>query len=285
MLRQIALVSSTRSVGLAEVAHTAAALQKQVSRDVSPLWKRHACVSAFARLREVPVDYWPIVIADELPEPGSAGMHLDRHANPYCLVEYGPTWSLAASHYCLEMLIDPSGNLQITGPSPLPDQRDVSFLVEACGPCEDAQFGYSIDGVLVSDFCTPQFFDTAGTGRRCSFGGAIERPLTTLKNGHLSWFDPPSRAWYQQRFFGSQPKVSRLALPDAGYRCLRELTCCWEFDPRRLSHFSALGAATQRARHRLRQHLDASAASAAELREEIGALGQRLGVLALNPRR
>ena len=283
MLCQIALVSTTRDVSLPEVAQTAAALQTQVSRDLGPLWGSEACVSAFGSLSDIPLGYWPIVVSDVIPEPGAAGMHLDRHGNPYCLVERGPTWSLAASHECLEMLVDPSGNWQIWAPSPLPNQSEVGYLVEICDPCQDAQFGYAIDGVLVSDFCTPSFFQPEVAEGRYSFTGAIEQPLAALRNGYLSWFDPPSQAWYQQRYFGSQPKFSSLGLPGAAHRCLREFTNRAEADHRRLSHFSA--AATQRLRQRLRGHVEELTAAAELLLEEIGTLGRRMAPRAVNQRR
>jgi hypothetical protein len=277
MLREIALVPSSRNIPLADVTRTAAALQKQVLRDLRPLWKCRASVSAYASLSDVPRGTWPILLADDGAGPGAAGMHLDRNGNPYCIVEYGPTWSLAASHECLQMLVDPTGNRQIWGPSPVPDQGEVGFLLEVCNPCEDAQFAYSIDGVLVADFCTPQFFSVEAPGPRCSFSGAIERPFTALRNGHLSWYDPASLSWYQQRYFGSQPKLSRLGLPNANYRCLREFANRADVDLGRLSHLSATSAATQRARQILRESLEASAAAAAQLQEEIAELARRLG--------
>ena len=282
MLRQIALVSTTGKVSLAEVAQVAAALQRQVLRDLDPLWRLKACVSPFPSLREIPVGYWPVVVADEIPEPGAAGLHLDRHGSPYCLVEAGPTWALAASHECLAMLVDPSGSRQIWGPSPVAEQGQVGFLVEVADPCQDIQFGYMIDGVLVSDFCTPAFFEPDRGAGRYSFTGAVERPLEALRNGYLSWFDPKSRAWYQQRRFGSQPKVGSLGRPSNAHRCLREFTNGAEADHRRLSHFSA--AATQRLRPRLRQQAEASSGTADLLYEEIGDLSRRLAVPALAQR-
>ena len=282
MLREIALVSATGKVSLAEVAQVAAALQRQVLRDLAPLWGLKACVSAFPSLREIPVGYWPVVVADEILEPGAAGLHLDRHGSPYCLVEAGPTWALAASHECLAMLVDPSGSRQIWGPSPVADQGEVGFLVEVADPCQDIQFGYMIDGVLVSDFCTPAFFEPErGTGPY-SFTGAVERPLEALRNGYLSWFDPKSRAWYQQRYFGREPKFGSLGHPSNAHRCLREFTNGAEADHRRLSHFSA--AATQRLRPRLRQQVEASSGTADLLYEEIGDLSRRLSVPALAQR-
>jgi hypothetical protein len=279
MMRQIALVSATEKVSLAEAAQAAAALQRQILRDLAPLWRLKACVSVFPNLREIPLGYWPIVVANEIPGPGAAGLHLDRHGSPYCLVEAGPTWTLAASHECLAMLVDPSGSRQIWGPSPLPKQGEVGFLVEVADPCQDIQFGYMIDSVLVSDFCTPAFFEPERGGGRYSFTGAVEKPLEALKNGYLSWFDPKSRAWYQQRYFASQPKFASLGLPAPAHRCLREFTNGTEADHRRLSHFSA--AAAQRLRPRLKQQAEASAGAAELLYEEIGELSRRLAGPAL----
>ena len=57
MLRQIALVSTTRDVPLPEIAQTAAALQTQASRDLSSFWRSEACVSAFGSLSDIPLGY------------------------------------------------------------------------------------------------------------------------------------------------------------------------------------------------------------------------------------
>jgi hypothetical protein len=183
------------------------------------------------------------------------------------------------------MLVDPSGNRQASGPSPLPSQGEVAFLLEACDPCADAQFGYTIDGILVSDFCTPEFFGPGGSGARCSFTGAVESPLAALKNGYLSWLDPLSQDWYQQQCFGSRTKFIQLGQPEAGYRCMREFTNRAEADHRRLSHFSAGTWAAQQAQQRMRQEAGASSAAADLLVEEIAALGVRLGSLAQIRRR
>jgi hypothetical protein len=278
MLRQIALVAKVKQPAFAEVARVAAALQKQLLRDAAPIWNLQACVAAFSSLKDVPTGYWPIVVMDDLHEPGASGQHLDRNGRPFALVEYGPTWSLAASHECLEMAVDPSGARQVSGPSPLSTQGEVSFLVEACGPSADAQFGYTVDGILVSDFCTPQFFDySAGGIERYSFTGAVAKPLEILRNGYLSWCDPASRSWYQAQYFGSQPKVVSLGQASAAFRCMREFTSRGEVDHQRLSHFSMASPVSRRSQLRSKQHAEASAATAETLTEEIADLGRRLG--------
>jgi hypothetical protein len=276
MLRHIALVSRTRHVALAEAARVAAALQKQIAHDASPLWGLEASLSVFAALRDVPVGYWPILIVDDIHDPNAAGFHVGRQGQPYALIEYGPSWSLSASHESLEMLIDPSGNRQVSGPSPAPDQGEVNFLVEVCDPSADAQFGYSIDGVLLSDFCTPAYFDHSSAGGRYSFTGAIKAPLEVLKNGYLSWYEPISKTWFQQQFFGSAPRYIPLGAPGEEFRCLREFTNRGEVDHRRLSHVSSSSLAMREAADRFRQHSEAARSAAESMDQEIVSLGRRL---------
>src|SRR5205085_1567614 len=75
---------------------------------------------------------------------------------------------------------------------------------EACDPSESAEFGYTVNGILMSDFYTPQFFDPIqAAGVRYSFTGAITEPRQVLRNGYLSWHDPVGDHWWQLQFFGS----------------------------------------------------------------------------------
>jgi hypothetical protein len=75
-------------------------------------------------------------------------------------------------------------------------------LVEVCDPSEAAQFGYSVNGVLMSDFYTPRYFDPiASNGVRYSFTDAISEPRQVLPGGYLSWLDPETDDWWQETFF------------------------------------------------------------------------------------
>src|SRR5215212_12082995 len=148
----VALVSEIRAISVSELTRVAAALQKQVARDFGPIWDVQATVSAFVRLQDVPIGYWPIVVRQDIRVPGAAGIHTDRNGQPYALVQYSPNWALTASHECLEMLADPFGNRLIAGPSPKAGQGRVEFLVEVCDPSEDTQFAYQVNGITVSDF-------------------------------------------------------------------------------------------------------------------------------------
>lgn len=207
LLTQVAVVSETNQITPSQLSRVAAALQKQATRDFGPLWNVSATVDPFDKLDDVPIGYWPVIVRDDINEPGAAGIHLDEHGQPFALVQYSDSWSLTASHETLEMLADPGGNRLMAGQSPKPDQGVVEFLVEVADPPEDPQFGYTVNGLLVSDFITPHFYDPVqADGVRYSFGGNIEKPRSIREGGYISFLDRTTNHWWQQVWFGtSQP--------------------------------------------------------------------------------
>lgn len=210
VLHQLALVSESNQVKIGEVMKVAAALQKQASRDFAPIWEVTATVDAFEALEDIPLGYWPMIIKDDIEQSGAAGIHLDNDKQPFALITASSdvdTWSLTASHETLEMLADPFGNRLMAGDSPKTDQGRVEFLVEVSDPSESASFAYTINGVLVSDFYTPRYFDpVVASGVRYSFTGAITEPRQVLRGGYLSWHEPVSDHWWQETWFGgAQP--------------------------------------------------------------------------------
>ncbi|MGW3656935.1 hypothetical protein ACWD6R_15135 [Streptomyces sp. NPDC005151] len=211
LLTQVALVSETNQITPAQLNRVAASLQKQATRDFSPLWNVSATVDPFDQLEDVPVGYWPVIVRDDINEPGAAGVHLDEHGQPFALVQYSDSWSLTASHETLEMLADPTGNRLMAGQSPKPDQGVVEFLVEVADPPEDPQFGYTVNGFLVSDFITPHFYDPVpADGVRYSFGGNIKEPRSIREGGYISWLDRTTNEWWQQVWFGTSKAEFRL---------------------------------------------------------------------------
>jgi hypothetical protein len=225
LVRHVALVSESKRVKLPDLMRVAAALQKQASRDLGSIWEITATVDAFASLNDVPDGYWPMIIKDNIGMPGAAGVHMDKDGQPFALISSGKSldeWSLTASHEMCEMLVDPSGDRQETGDSPKPEQGRVSFLVEVCDPSEAADFAYSVNGVLVSDFYTPNYFDpTQASGVRYSFTGAITRPRQVLRGGYLSWKDATSGHWWQEVWFDTQPTTRDIGPADAKQGSIR----------------------------------------------------------------
>jgi hypothetical protein len=224
----VALVSLTRDVSSGNLMQVAAAVQKQVARDFTPLWGIHATVGAFERLHDVPNDYHPVVLFGEpdellgqleseigdvsaarLVEQFAAGriggIHLNAFTRqPFSLVKASDDWSVTVSHEILEMLVDPYGNRLVAGRHPTdPDER-VRYLVEVCDPCQAVC--YPVNGWKVSDFATPRFFDPVeNPAAFYSFTGALERPLQILDGGYITWIDPRDSGLYQLAGSADQP--------------------------------------------------------------------------------
>jgi len=278
LVTELALVAETAHITHSQLNRVAAALQKQAIRDFAPIWDIHATVDAFATLDDVPLGYWPIIVKDDIDQPGASGVHLDRNGQPFALVQYGEAWSLTASHEALEMLADPFGNRLLAGDSPKPGQGRVEFLVEVADPTEDAQFAYTVNSVLVSDFLTPHFYDpVAAPGVRYTFGGHLDGPRRIAQGGYLSWHDPDGDHWFQQIWFGTDPEFRDLGkltnrvgslreAIDARTGSLPQLTRSVPSSPRFASVLQAAGgvkAATSSRADGLRRQIEALRTGAA----------------------
>jgi hypothetical protein len=244
---KIALISKTPKLKFTQLSKVATALTMQVQRDLAPIWNVAATVEAVEQ--NVPPGYWPIFVMPKLP-PTEGGFHKTEHHQPYAKVEYGDAWSLSASHELIEMLIDPSASRLVAGPElqvakgkiiENPKKR-VEYLVEACDPCEDQNFAYLIEDVIVSDFFTPQYHDPVhSAGAKYSFTGAITRPRQVLPGGYISWFDPAATKIWQIQYFG-EPKLKNLtkqylhSLKGHLHSSLREFVNRQETKHRPLSH-------------------------------------------------
>jgi hypothetical protein len=205
----IALVSEAATVPFSDLTRVSAALQKQVTRDLSQHWDVQGTVDAFASLQDVPPGYWPVVVRDDIGQD-AAGVHCDDTGQPMALVTADIDWSVTASHEALEMLVDPFGNTTIAGTSPSADQGRVEFLVEVADPVADKW--YQVNGVKVSDFYTQHFFDPLpSAGVQYSFMGNLTGPRQILRGGYITWFEPVAGQWWQQSWFvGDQPSIVSL---------------------------------------------------------------------------
>ena len=211
----VAITTAGASVPSRELDHVAAALQVQATRDLGPLWSLAVTVERFASLDDVPVGYWPLVIVGPDDIPLRRGFHTSRSGQPLAVVEHSASWSLVASHEMVEMCCNPSGQRITSGRSPKRDQGQVQILVEACDPCQAAAYGYTINGVLVSDFVTPRFYDPASTGgTRYSFAGHVQRPRQVLPGGYMSWRYPRTGEVWQEVWEGSQRSFQNLGVAD-----------------------------------------------------------------------
>lgn len=232
-LIQLGLVDMTGTLDPELVQSVAAALNIQVTRDLPQFWSVTATVRYLPHTKKVPVGVWPVQLVKTLP-PGEGGFHLDKHKQPYAKViasSKNDGWTIAASHEVLEMLVDPYGNrlqssvaIEVKGKKIQDGTGQFGYLVEACDPCEDDKYAYTINGVAVSDFITPHYYDPLVTpGSRYSFTGAIKAPRQILPGGYISWVNTEEDEWQQLQYLdpNSAPKIVNLG-PAHGEKSLRE---------------------------------------------------------------
>lgn len=204
---QVGLVDKTKKIDPELLRAAAAALTIQVTRDLPQFWTVQATVLTVPNPAKIPSGVWPVFLVAELP-PGEGGFHLDKHNQPYAEVIASPTseeWTIDASHEIIEMLVDPYGNrmqqsasIEIAGNDVIDGTSQFGYLVEACDPCEADQYAYPIQGIAVSDFITPHFYDPITTpGTRYSFTGKIERPRQILPGGYISFINNEADEWQQ----------------------------------------------------------------------------------------
>jgi len=222
---QVGLADKTKEIDPELMQSVAAALNIQVNRDLAPIWNVQATVTALPNASKIPAGVWPVFLVKSLP-PGEGGFHLDKHNQPYAEVIASPEsdeWTIDASHETVEMLVDPNGNrlqnstsITVKNGKIEDSNGEFAYLVEACDPCEADNFGYSIQGVAVSDFITPHFYDPEKVaGTRYSFTGAIPRPRDILPGGYITWVNQESDEVQQLQYLTNTPKIINLG-PAAG---------------------------------------------------------------------
>jgi hypothetical protein len=192
----IAVISQTPALSLDRLSLATAAIQKQVTDDFGPIWNVTATVDCFPTLEAKPHDYLPVVIRENVGVT-AVGVHLSDDAERvFALVTYREEdWTLTLSHEILEMLVDPFGVRFPLGPSPADDGSTVEYLAEVCDPCQGLDFSYPVNGVQVSDFVIPAFYDANGPGHY-DFRRHIDQPRQLLPGGYFTWRDLVTRDWW-----------------------------------------------------------------------------------------
>lgn len=204
---QVGLVDTTGEIAPDLVHAASVALNLQVTRDLPQFWQVSATVMYLPDPKKIPAGVWPVQLVKTLP-PDEGGFHSDKHKQPFSKViasKTDPSWTIDASHEILEMLVDPYGNrmqssvaIEIKNGKIQDGTGQYGYLVEACDPCEDNSYAYTINGVAVSDFITPHFYDPMETpGTRYSFTGAIKGPRQILPGGYISWVNIEIDEWQQ----------------------------------------------------------------------------------------
>lgn len=136
-----------------------------------------------------PPGAWVMALMDNADQAGALGYH-DLTADHLPLgkaflkttVQAGDQPTVTADHEMKEMLVDPNcDRTTIFGTS---KKKGFAYAYEVCDACEDDSFGYTVGGVLLSDYVLPAWFDVGFPGPYDK-GGHIQKPLTLLKGGYI----------------------------------------------------------------------------------------------------
>lgn len=201
----VAIVNHATALTEADLTRLVSALRIQVTRDFLPAWG----IQAHLVVREPRIGEWALGFFDDADQANALGYHdLTAEGLPLGKVfvkttlAAGGLVSVTASHELLEMLADPWINVLIA------DATDPSkaWIREVGDPVEADIDGYLIDGVQVSDFVTPAYFEPdlklAGP---FDFARRLSAPLPALRpGGYLSYVQRGQ--WHQ--VFGNRLRLA-----------------------------------------------------------------------------
>lgn len=192
----IAITNASTCLNDSQVEAVLPALQKQVSLDFKAYWNLDCTLSFLPNNQPLTTGWWQMVIVDNPDQAGALGYHeMTSTGTPLGKVfakldlDNRCSWAVTLSHELLEMLVDPWINWCAVS-------RDGKiYALEVCDAVEADDLGYEIDGVLVSDFVTPSWFEPAEADR-FDFKQHLSKELQLAEGGYISILDP-KKGWTQ----------------------------------------------------------------------------------------
>jgi hypothetical protein len=220
---KISIINASKTLGDKEVAAAVPALQKQVTNHFAPAWGVDADLDFVASGKKPAPGHWWLVVLDDSDDAGALGYHdVTPEGLPLGKIFagtdklYGNSWTVTASHELLEMLGDPAINLNALSMTEFNVNQPVIgrlWAYEVCDPCEADEDGYKIDGVLVSDFVLPSWFEGFRKPKSTQFDyrNLIKAPFELRAGGYASVYDMTSGTGWQQI---SEPLPRKERLPN-----------------------------------------------------------------------
>lgn len=200
---KLAVLNRSTVLSDSEVHAISSALQKAVSRDFAKAWGIDASMKFIgARTMTGWEGRWNLLVLDDSDVANALGYHdVTPEGLPLGKVfagtdlKYGAKVSVTFAHELFEMLLDPWISLCAED-----SRRGVFVAYEASDAVEADELAYDVDGVAVSDFVLPAFFDPTALGRagaEFSFGGHVHRPFELAPGGYELLYIP-GRGWTQR---------------------------------------------------------------------------------------
>jgi hypothetical protein len=198
---QIAVRNLSTVVTDTELQHALPAFQKQVSNDFASAWGIDAHLTFLPKGKVIPREAWLLGIFNDADQAGALGYHdLTKAGRPLgkvfarTTIEDGGKWTVTFSHELLEMLVDPDINL-----CAFDEEARRLYAYEVCDAVEADKLGYQIDGITVSDFVLPGWFEPlhVSAGERFAFHSHVSGPFELLAGGYIGYFDLDGSGWQQ----------------------------------------------------------------------------------------
>jgi hypothetical protein len=220
----IAIKNLSTVVTDAELAQAVPAFQKQVSQDFAGTWGIDASLKLLKKTDKVPADAWLLGVFDNADQAGALGYHdLTKSGQPLgkmfarTTIEEDGKWTVTFSHELLEMLADPNINL-----CAFDEEARRLYAYEVCDAVEADVLGYDIEGVTVSDFVLPGWFEPmhVSKGEKFAFKSTVGSPFELLPGGYIGYYDIDGGSGWQQltaRESADARKISARASAPAPY--------------------------------------------------------------------
>jgi hypothetical protein len=197
-MTQIAVINESTATTDAAVQAMLSAFQTQWNKDLDPVWGVGQASFTFVSKSQKPAaGTWWVVFLDDSDQADALAYHdLTNEGLPISKVfvksiqKEKSSLSVGATHEICEMAVDPWLN------SAYQDAHNTFWAGEICDPVEDDQYGYEIQGVLVTDFVTPNWFGHQHATKAIDLKGHATTAFAVLTGGYAQKYDPAT-GWEQ----------------------------------------------------------------------------------------
>lgn len=218
----VSVINESALAGDTEIETIARAFNKQWNVDLRPVWGLDsATFEIVPPARTPPTGSWWVVFLDDSAHAHKRAYHdLTNEGLPIAKVFVKviradkASLSVGATHEVCEMAVDPWVN------NAYQDSRGNFWAGEICDPVEDETYGYRIDGTLVTDFVTPDWFAPLHASGTVDFKRRARKPFEVLPGGYCQKFDP-RKGWVQ--ITGDAVRHSKQAVAARGTRRERRM--------------------------------------------------------------
>jgi hypothetical protein len=195
---QIAVINESTVAADGDIQELLPAFTQQWNQDLNTVWGVGNAQFAFTPKTTAPAaGAWWVVFLDDSDQANALAYHdLTNEGLPISKVFVrtiqadNASLSVGATHEICEMAVDPWLN------SAYQDQQGVFWAGEVCDPVEDDQYGYTIGGILVSDFVTPNWFGHQYAQGPIDLQQRAQSAFEVLTGGYAQKWDP-QQGWQQ----------------------------------------------------------------------------------------